>query len=394
MNVRSDKPSLATSVARPIYLDHHSTTPVDRRVAEVMVQVMTEKFGNPSNRSHFYGEQAADLIEQSRIEIGRLVDADPESVVLIRSTTTAADAVISRLAAGRTHDRPLRVVSTTVEHAAVLDVLERYARDGRVAIRWLAVDKSARIDLAEVSAQLEHETDLICVMASNNEVGTIYPVATIAEMAGVKGVPLLVDATQAAGHIPLSVREWGVSYLLMAAHKMYGPKGAAALVASAAALGEFRHVERAEGTPNVPAIAGFGEACRLCRIEMTRESDRVGKLRDRLQELLLEKIDGLVVNGDCSNRLAGNLHVSVGGIPNEAVVARLSRTVALSTGSACRWGTDETSHVLRAMGLSDDLVEGALRLGLGRQTTLDDVELAAELIAAAVNDTRHAVRGR
>lgn len=179
----------------------------------------------------------------------------------------------------------------------------------------------------------------------------------------------------------------------MAAHKMYGPKGAAGLIVNGETLSALLELEKAEGTPNVPAIAGFAEACRLRRLDMLDEFDRVGRLRDRLEELLVGKIDGLFVNGDRSNRMANNLHVSIDGVPNEAVVARLSRSVALSTGAACRWGTDEPSHVLRAMALPDKLVEGALRLGLGRQTTARDVELAAELIAAAVEDTRQAMRG-
>lgn len=391
MNILSDKSGLSTSIVRPIYLDHHSTTPVDGRVAELMVRVMTEKFGNPANRSHYYGEEAADLVEGARIEIGGLVDADAESVILLRSATAAADAVISRLAADRTHDRPLRVASTTVEHAAVLDALAKLEKGGRVVTRWLPVDGMARIEMAVLGDELSKGCDLLCVMAANNEVGTIYPIEEIARIARAANVPILVDGTQAAGHIPLRVREWGITYLLMAAHKMYGPKGAAALIVNGNTLPALLELEKAEGTPNVPAIAGFAEACRLCRSHMPDEPDRVGRLRDRLEELLVGKIDGLTVNGDRSNRMANNLHVSIDGVPNEAVVARLSRSVALSTGAACRWGTDEPSHVLRAMGLSDRSVEGALRLGLGRQTTVRDVELAAELIAAAVQDTRRAI---
>lgn len=393
MNILSDKSGLSASVVRPIYLDHHSTTPVDGRVAELMVRVMTEKFGNPANRSHYYGEEAADLVEEARIEIGGLVDADAGSVILLRSATAAADAVISRLAANRSPDRPLRVASTTVEHAAILDALAKLERDGRVVVQWLPVDGMARIDMAVLRDEFEKGCDLVCVMAANNEVGTIYPIEEIARIARSANVPLLVDGTQAVGHIPLRVREWDITYLLMAAHKMYGPKGAAALIVNGDNLPSLLEIEKAEGTPNVPAIAGFAEACRLCRSGMADEFVRVGRLRDRLEELLVGKVDGLTVNGDRSNRMANNLHVSIDGVPNEAVVARLSRSVALSTGAACRWGTDEPSHVLRAMGLSDRSVEGALRLGLGRQTTARDVELAAELIAAAVEDTRKAMRG-
>lgn len=211
MNIRSDKVDLATSVVRPIYLDHHSTTPVDSRVADVMVQVMTEKFGNPSSRSHYYGDEAANVVEHARVEVGSLVDADPESVVFLRSTTTAAESVISHLVAGRARgERPLRVVSTTVEHAAVLDVLTRHEREGRIIVCWLPVDGMARIDLADMSSALSNDCDLVCVMAANNEVGTIYPIEEIARIARSRNVPILVDGTQAAGHIPLKVPTGGL----------------------------------------------------------------------------------------------------------------------------------------------------------------------------------------
>jgi cysteine desulfurase len=223
-------------------------------------------------------------------------------------------------------------------------------------------------------------------MAANNEVGTVYPVSEIASLARDADVPLLVDATQAAGHIPIDMDSWGITYLLMSAHKMYGPKGIAALVSGQEA--DFRELERAEGTPNVPGIAGFGEACRLCREEMLQASQRISGLRDRLERLLSDTIEGLVVNGDRAARLGHNLHVSIPGIPNEAVLARLSQSVALSTGSACQWGTDQPSHVLQAMGLSDELQDSAIRMGLGKTTSQFDVDRAAELIAAAVEDVR------
>jgi cysteine desulfurase len=373
---------------RPIYLDCHATTPVDPRVAELMVQVMTTNFGNPHNRGHFFGDEAADIVQAARIEVSQLVNSSSENVVFLRSATVAASGVIASAVKSNASGSPLRVASTTVEHRAVLDALSEHESAGEIGMTWLPVDARAQLSIETVRSVLDKGCDLLCVMAANNEVGTVYPIAEIASLARDADVSLLVDATQAAGHLPIDLDSWGITYLLMSAHKMYGPKGIAALVSGREANADFRDLERAEGTPNVPGIAGFGEACRLCREEMLQTSQRVSGLRDRLERLLGDRIDGLVVNGDRTARLDHNLHVSIPGIPNEAVVARLSQSVALSTGSACQWGTDQPSHVLQAMGLSDELQESAIRIGLGKTTSQLDVDRAAELIAAAAEDVR------
>jgi cysteine desulfurase len=390
MNALPDKHFAATG-PKPIYLDHHASTPVDARVADVMVRVMTTQFGNPNDRGHIFGEEAAVLIEVARAETAKLVGADPSSVVWIRSATVGAEAAISHAVRRKTADRPLRVSATTVEHRAVLDALAKRTELKEIEVDWIQVDGKARISMEAVRQTLADGCDLLCVMAANNEVGTVYPIEEIAGLARQSGVPFLVDATQAAGHIPLDMERWGISYLLLAAHKMYGPKGAAALVVGEGDPEDLRALEKAEGTPNVPAIAGFGEACRLRRTEMLADVERISKLRDRLEGVLLAKIEGLVINGDLDRRMGHNLHFSVPGIPNDAVVARLSRSVALSTGSACQWGTDEPSHVLRAMRLPDDIQRGAVRIGLGRNTSEEEIDLAAELIVTAIEDTRLAL---
>jgi cysteine desulfurase len=393
MNLRSHHAVRVASIAKPIYLDHHSTTPVDRRVVDVMVQAMTEQFGNPNNLSHFFGEEAADVIRTAREAVASLVNADATDVIFTRSAIVGAAKVFDSLIDGMGPDRQLRIAATTVEHSAVLETLARLEQAGSVKVIWLSVDARGHVNDREVIAALDDRCDLMCIMAANNEVGTIYPIDRFAKMAGAKGVPLLVDATQAAGHIPMDVRGWGITYLLTAAHKMYGPKGVAALIANAAANEMLRDLETSEGTPNVPAIAGFGEACRLRENEMHSDSARVQRLRDKLETALVAGIPGLIVNGDRACRMPNNLHISIPGLPNDAVVARLSRSVALSTGAACRWGTDEPSHVLQAMKLPPDIVEGALRLGLGRDTTDQDIDFAAALIIAAAEDTRRAVLG-
>jgi cysteine desulfurase len=392
MNFRSEATHRPTGVRRAIYLDHHATTPVDRRVADVMVRVMTEQFGNPNDRGHVYGDEARRIVDRARVAVGELLNASPEQVFFAGSATRAAAKLLDRLAApGR--PRPMRIASTTIEHHGVLDALTRLERLGRCDICWLEVDQQARVNLLQIEAELAAGCDLLCVMAANNEVGSVNPIREIARLADHCNVPLFVDASQAAAHVPIDVSDWKISYLLVSAHKMYGPKGIAAIVTGTEGEVALPGMESEEGTPNVPAIAGFAEACRLCGLEMAAESARLGSLRDKLEALLCRNVDGLVVNGDASNRLPHNLHVSVPGVPNDAVIARLFRSVALSTGSACRSGTDLSSHVLRAMRLPQDVVEGALRIGLGRATTDEEIEEAAALIALAVSDVRLAMRG-
>jgi cysteine desulfurase len=233
-------------------------------------------------------------------------------------------------------------------------------------------------------------------MAANNEVGTIYPSRQIAEMARDAGALTLVDATQAAGRVPIAARDWGISYLALSAHKMYGPKGVGALLTPPSikiysSHGTIKGVP--EGTPNVPGIVGLGEACRLRMLEMSDDEQRIARQRDRLETILCQTVQGLIVNGHRETRLSHNLHVSVPSVPNDAVVARLHRRVAISTGAACSSGAQEPSHVLRAMGLAPALQEGALRIGLGKFTTDSEVEQAGVEISDAIRMTRDALVG-
>lgn len=387
MNIRSEISRTSAALRRPIYLDHHATTPVDRRVAATMMHVMTEQFGNPNDRSHQYGQEAFRLVEDSRAAIAALFNADAEDVSFASSATTAADRLFRRLAEGSA-GQPLRVAVTTVEHGGILDALGRLERAGTCEIRWIDVDEKARPEIGRIEEALAKGCDLLVVMAANNEVGTINPIENVSRLAREHGVPLFVDASQAAAHIPIDAYDLQITYLLISAHKMYGPKGISALVSGTDGSRILRHIEAEGGTPNVAAIAGFAEACRICAAEMPTAPRRIEGLRNHLEQLLIGGIPGLVRNGDVENRLPQNLHVSVTDVPNEAVVARLSRLVAVSTGSACRSGTDVPSHVLRAMGLSQQIVDGALRMGLGRDTTADDVERASTYMCEVVDQLR------
>lgn len=381
-------------VNRPIYLDNHATTQVDPRVADVVMRSMLQDYGNANSREHSFGVHAADSIEKARSDVGRLVGADETLVHFTTGSSNSIDLAIEHAIEVRPHDgRPLKIAATTVEHRATLDALSRARSVGAATIAWIPVDRHAQLDLADVRRSCEGGVDLLVVMAANNEVGTIYPIGEIARIASNHGASLLIDATQAAGRTSLRFSEWSVSYLALSAHKIYGPKGVGALVTTAP---NFRKVHGdiqgvGTGTPNVPGIAGLGEACRLRRCEMSIDEPRISILRDKLQAMLL-RIDGVVVNGDQDSRLAGNLHIRVSGAPSDAILARLRKQVAISTGAACMSGALGSSHVLAAMGFSESQCKEALRIGLGRFTTEADIELASGYIAEAIIGTRDSLR--
>jgi cysteine desulfurase len=377
----------------PIYLDYHATTPVDPRVAAVVVHAMTTAFGNANSTEHVYGEMAAALVTDARREVAELVNAEPEGVHFTSGSSESIRLAVAHAVAGR-RQGPLRVALTTVEHRAVLDAVALHERRGEIAVRWLPIDNQARLDMAALEAACYDGVDLVCVMAANNEVGTLYPVEAVARIAAQARARTLIDTTQAAGRIPTQAAAWGITYLTVSAHKIYGPKGVGALVVPPGL--DIRPSSGSipgtgDGTPNVPGIVGLGEACRLRRLEMADDEPRMAAQRDRLEALLVADIDGVVVNGDRERRLSNNLHVSVPDVPNDAVVGRLRRHVALSTGAACSSASPTPSHVLRAMGLSEALQEGALRIGTGKFTTDEEIERAAVYIAQAVADTRRAM---
>lgn len=378
--------SVSLPTPPPIYLDHHATTPVDPRVVAVMSDVMTTSFGNANSVEHVYGEVAADQVSHARREVAELVGAESEGVHFTSGSTESIWLAISYAVASRRR-KQLRVALSTVEHRAVQDAVAFYEQRGEVGVRLIPVDNQARLDMGALREICQSGIDLVCVMAANNEVGTIYPIEDVVRLVESAGAQTLVDATQAVGHIPLKANEWGIAYLTLSAHKIYGPKGIGALVMPAEfrfGFGEWVVSGVKEGTPNVPGIVGFGKACQLLRCAMSHDEPRMAAQRNRLQELLIADIEGLVVNGDLQNRLVNNLHVAVPGVPNDAIIARLRHHVALSSGSACSSASQVPSHVLQAMGLSESLQEGAIRIGIGKFTTDDEINRAAMYISEAI----------
>lgn len=378
---------------RAIYLDHHATTPVDERVAALVLDAMVNTYGNPASVDHHIGDVAALAVADARRAVAGLVGAEADDV-RFTSGSTEAIRVAMAMAKAEVGDRPLRIVVSRAEHKAVIEAAAALERVGAATIRWLGVDGVGDVNLSEVADTLEAGADLLCLMAANNEVGTIYPVEQVARLASSFGAAILVDATQAAGRIDINATGWNLDYLVLSAHKLYGPKGVGALVARDANRISVETLGGHEGTQNVPGAVGMGEACRLRMIERPMDEARITELRDRLQAALLAEVPDIVVNGSIVNRLSNNLHISVLGADNGAVTARLHRTVAISTGAACSSGSEAPSHVLRAMGLADALQHSALRISPGKFTTSDEIDRAAVMIAAAVQQVRAMGGGR
>lgn len=385
----------ASTLPKFIYLDYHATTPTDLRVASLMLHYMTEEFGNASSIDHGVGDRAEAAIKEATRHVAHLVGATPRDIIFTSGATESVNLAIQGTVQHleRSGTKP-RLAISAVEHKAVLDTCKALHKQGRIELITIPVDSQARLDLGQVEQACVGGVHLLCIMAANNEVGTIYPIEKIAAIAQSYQIPFLCDASQAVGKVPIHFNDWGITMLALSAHKLYGPQGVGALIVrrdhrlEPLLYGGGQQKGLRPGTLNLPGIVGLGEACRLRAEEMAEDERMIGKKRDRLQKLLTENIPGLIVNGDQDNRLAGNLHVSIPGVPNSAVIARLRNKLAISTGSACSSGVESASHVLTAMALSEDVVEGALRIGLGKYSTDDEIESASKLIADFVKQIR------
>ncbi len=376
-----------------IYLDYHATTPVDRRVADLVYQYMTEEFGNASSTDHEYGDRAAAAIKQAATHVATLINATSREIIWTSGATESINLAIQG-SLSPNPAKPHQIALLPIEHKAVLDTCQALEKQGKVELICLKIDEKGKLDLNDVESICSQGISLLCVMAANNEIGNIYPIEAIGKIAKQYNTPFLCDASQAVGKIPIQFEQWGITYLAISAHKLYGPQGVGALVIrkgnqlNPLLFGGGQQNSIRPGTLNVPGIVGLGEACRLRQLEMTIDETTIAQKRDRLQSLLLKKIPGLVLNGDLPNRLAGNLHISIPDIPNSAVIARVQSHLAISTGSACTSGVDIPSHVLRAIGMPSEVMEGALRIGIGKFTTDIEIEQASEILTIAIQSIR------
>ncbi|MCA6573086.1 MAG: cysteine desulfurase [Pseudanabaena sp. M57BS1SP1A06MG] len=383
---------------RPIYLDYHATTPVDPRVASVVMEYMQTEFGNASSIDHTYGDKADRAVKQAAKQVADLIGAVPREVIFTSGATESINLVLQGLTPKSPSAHKLKIAVLPIEHKAVLDTCDALVKKGIAEMILLKVDRQGKLDLEHVETTCTQGIDLICVMAANNEIGTIYPMPEIGAIAQRYNAPFLCDATQAVGKIPINFRDWGITYLTLSGHKMYAPKGIGALI-----LRKGYHLQpliygggqqkgiRA-GTLNVAGIAGLGEACRLRQQEMLADEQAIAAKRDRLQSLLLESIPDLTINGDRLNRLAGNLHISVPNIPNKAIITRIRDQLAIATGSACSSGVETASHVLQAINLPTNLIEGALRISIGKFTTDAEIDRAANILITAVHSTQQIIQ--
>jgi len=389
------------SLTFPIYLDYHATTPADPRVVEAMLPYFTERFGNAASRSHKYGWDADKAVERGRQQVAALIGASPSEIVFTSGATESNNLAIKGVVAAFPEKNAPHIITSAVEHKSVLDASKKLGKHGcRVTV--LPVDAAGRVDPQDVERAITNDTVLVSVMAANNEVGAIQPLAEIGAVARAHRVLFHTDAAQAAGKIPLDVGALGVDLLSFTGHKMYGPKGVGALFIKKrsprlqlTALFDGGGHERGmrSGTLNVPGIVGFGRAAEVNAEELPDESVRLARLRDRLYEQLKAAVPGMGLNGSLVRRLPHNLSVHFGGVAGETLLMAID-DVALSAGSACSSGTIEPSYVLKACGVSDELAIASLRFGLGRFTTEEEVDYAAAKVAGVIAQLRKVHAGR
>ncbi|HWW87411.1 MAG TPA: IscS subfamily cysteine desulfurase [Vicinamibacterales bacterium] len=378
----------------PIYMDYHATTPVDPRVLDAMLPYFTSAFGNAASRNHPFGWEAEEAVEKARKQVAELIGANAKEIVFT-SGATESDNLAIKGAAAMYREKGNHLITCVTEHKAVIDTCKRLEKEG-YRVTYLPVEKDGRISLDALKAAITDKTILITIMAANNEIGVLQPVAEIGAIAKEKGILFHTDAVQAAGKVPFNVNELKVDMASLSAHKMYGPKGVGALyvrrrnprVLLAPLIDGGGH-ERGmrSGTLNVTGIVGFGKAAELCRQEMAAETERLRTLRDRLNDKLHEQLDELYINGSMTHRLPHSLNISFAYVEGESLLMGIN-DVAVSSGSACTSASLEPSYVLKALGAGDDLAHSSIRFGLGRWTTEEEVDYVADKLTQVVSRLR------
>jgi len=379
----------------PIYLDNHSTTKLDQRVLEAMLPYFADKFGNASSRNHCFGWEAEAAVDEARAEIARLIGASSPKEIIFTSGATESDNLAIKGVAEASQEKGNHIVTCATEHRAVLDSCKSLERRG-FSVTYLPVERDGSLMLERLSAAITEKTVLVSLMAANNEIGTIYPVKEIGQIAKERGVIFHSDGAQAVGKIPLDVEEMGIDLLSISAHKMYGPKGVGALYVRSKRPkvrlmpvidGGGHEQGLRSGTLNVPGIVGFGKACQIARQELSQEAERLMDLRERLKEGILSRLNEIYVNGDLVRRLPGNMNLSFAHVEGESLMMAL-KDIALSSGSACTSASLEPSHVLRALKLRDDLVHSSIRFGIGRFNTQEEIDYTVERVTQEVTRLR------
>jgi cysteine desulfurase len=381
-------------VKLPIYMDNHATTPVDPRVVEEMLPYFTNKFGNAASRNHQFGWEAEEAVEQARERIAKLIGATAKEIIFT-SGATESDNLAIKGVAEMYKEKGNHIITATTEHKAVLDTCKRLEKYG-YRVTYMPVQKDGLVDLDDLKRAMDEKTILVTLMAANNEIGVVQPLAEIGKLCKERGVIFHTDSTQAVGKIPMDVNKMGIDLASISAHKMYGPKGVGALyvrrknprvqlVAQMDGGGHERGMR--SGTLNVTGIVGLGKACEIAMNEMPQESCRLAGLRNRLRDKIMGSLDEVYINGNMEHRLPNNINISFAYVEGESLLMGIN-DIAVSSGSACTSATLEPSYVLKALGTGDELAHSSIRFGLGRFNTEAEVDYVADKVIDTVKRLR------
>jgi cysteine desulfurase len=379
----------------PIYMDHQTTTPLDREVLEAMMPYLTDQFGDPSSRSHAWGWAAEEAVDRAREQVATLIGALPEEIFFTSGATESDNLALKGIAHGY-QEQGRHIVTQQTEHRAILDSCRRLKQEG-FTTTYLPVDRYGFVDPEAVRQAMTPQTILVSIMHANNEVGTIQPLAEIGKIVKARGILFHSDAVQTVGKIACQVDDLQLDLMSISAHKMYGPKGVGALYVRKTRPHRIKLTplfdggghERGlrSGSLNVPGIVGLGKACEVCERVWREEGERLTRLRERFITGIKQGLDHTHLNGHPTQRLPNNLNLSFAGVDGEALIMGMTE-VACSSGSACTSTTLEPSYVLKAMGLDDALVHASIRFGLGRGTTQDEVDYTVQTVVSRVKHLR------
>ncbi len=381
-------------VKLPIYMDNHATTPIDPRVLEEMLPYFTDKFGNAASRNHPFGWVAEGAVESARERIAKLIGATAKEIIFT-SGATESDNLAIKGVAEMYREKGNHIITVVTEHKAVLDTCKHLEKYG-YRVTYLPVQKDGLIDLDDLRRALDGKTILVTIMAANNEIGVLQPIAEIGQLCRERGVLFHSDATQAVGKMPVDVNQQSIDLMSISAHKMYGPKGVGALYVrrknprvQVSPLIDGGGHERGmrSGTLNVPGIVGLGQACALASELMPQEACHLAGMRNRLKDKIMSRLDEVYVNGSMEHRLPGNLNLSFAYVEGESLLMGIN-DVAVSSGSACTSATLEPSYVLKALGTGDDLAHSSIRFGIGRFNTDAEIDYVAGRVCETVERLR------
>lgn len=384
-------------IKKPVYLDYHSTTPVDPQVLKLMIKYFTEDYGNPGSRTHEYGIRAEQAVEKARGEISKYINAQSsKEIIFLSGATEANNLVLFGIATKFGAEGKNHIITSSIEHKSILDTTEELKKRG-MTVTYLNPNNEGLINLDELERSITPKTCLISIMHANNEIGVLNPIEEIGRIAQKNTIFFHCDASQSLGKVAIDVQKAGISLLSLSAHKIYGPKGIGALyvrqknprvVLNPIIYGGGQERGLRSGTLAAPLIVAFGEAVKMACTSMNKETEKLRKLRDYFLAGLRKHHKDLLVNGTMASRLPNNLNISFRGIDSEALMLLLREDLALSNGSACTSTTWKSSYVLEAMGYDEERCKGALRLSVGRYTSKEEIDFAIERIAKTVSRLR------